>query len=270
MKDFWDRLDYVGGKIFNLEMIEASDYYLRGLRRLLKIEFETARKNKQDWAKDALGFRREHSREQMDNENITSNLSYYHIDSVKKFGIIAATKKLDKFVTDIFSMLKDLLIDSLALTDRITRGSIVYSITNCISDIHKAAVDNGLNNTTFTIGWLDHFVSQIDKRYFKEAEELTKKFCKMAIYSIENKYYIETHNLGVLCRQFAEEYPNLVIITLDALDKSYDIVNDEKDIEVRESWKKEIIREMDSAERWNKKRHKIITNKVKKILASKK
>ncbi len=57
MNDFWDQIEYVGQKIFELEMVSASDAFIRNMRNLMKREFETVKVTKQDWARDAMGFR---------------------------------------------------------------------------------------------------------------------------------------------------------------------------------------------------------------------
>jgi len=268
LDDFWEQIDYLGQKVFNLEMISAADSFIQHMDELAKLEFKIVKQTREDWPKDPMGYRQK-SHDDFAIEELSHDFRYDRIESLTKFTIISAEKKIEKLVSRASWILRDILSDSLTLKDGITRRGMVYTVTESMKKIHEASVNHGINNTYTTTHWIENYLKKLDKRYADEAKDLVEKFCKMSLYSIEYQNYFEIHQLGISCRQLAEDYPNLVIILLDALDKSYTILEAARDPEIREKWKKETVKEIESAEKWNKNHHAMITTKVVEILQSK-
>lgn len=265
IEDFWDQLDYVGHKIFNLEMISVAEPYIRNLEQFMKIELGVVKRTKRTFSKDSLGYKRRSNDEVVD-EILADNFRYDRINSLTEFGIIAANKKMDNLLSTIFAILREMIDDVLEINDGITRRTVLYSLTQCVKKIHEASVDNGLRNSTFTTHMLHYHIEKIDKRYMDDAKDLTERYCKLSLYSIEHEDYFEISQLGVNCRMLVENYQDLVIVILNALEKCFAIIKNEKDDELRENQTKELIKEIKSAEKWNKNKHIQVTSRVKEIL----
>lgn len=263
--DFWKQLDYLGHKIFNAEMISAANSYISQLHMFMKLELETLKKTKQDWPKDSLGLRYVKDDEQIVN-HILANDFDHRINSLTDFGIIVANKRMENLLNLMLSDLREIIETIVQINDGTTRRGALYSVMQCVKKIHETSANNGMHNTVWTTHWLPHYIEKMDKRRTKEIKGFTEDICKLSLYSVEHGEYHETMNIGYNGRILVEFYPDLAIIVLDTLEKCFEILKNEKDDEVRISWTKELVKEVESVQQWNKNNHPQIAPRVKEIL----
>ena len=268
LDDFWGRIEYLGNKIFNLEMIEACDYYIQHIKHIMKIEFETVKKNKGLFShKDALGYRRKTDDESA-NQSLTDRFRHRRIKTLTSLAKISAKKKIEKLVRQVNWVLDDVLSESLQLRDKSTRWMTVYTILESMKEIHEESLTHGIDQTS-DIERIDQYLEKLDIRYTDEAKELTRHMCEMGLYSIKHGVFYAITEFGILCRTITNKHPESVIVILEYLGKAYDVIQNESNAEVKSKWTAEIIREIKSAETWNKNHHSGISIKVDELLESK-
>ena len=217
---------------------------------------------------DALGYRR---RKLV--MNALTNLSlidfrHHRIKILTSLAKISAKKKIEKLVRQVKWVLDDVLSESLQLRDKSTRRMIVYTILKSMKEIHEASLTHGIDQTS-DIERIDQYLEKLDIRYTNEAKELTRHMCEMGLYSIKHGVFYAITEFGVLCRTITNRHPESVVVILEYLGKAYDVIQNESDAEVKSKLTAEIIKEIKSAETWNKNHHSGISIKVDELLESK-
>lgn len=268
LNDFWEHIEYLGNKIFNLEMITACDYYIRHIENIMKIEFEAIKKNGSLFPnQDALRSRSRTDDEPF-NKFFIRDFHRKQINTLTVFAEISARKKINKLVVQINWILEDMLSESLQLRYKSIRKMNVYILLKSMTKINKVSVDHGLGSTS-TVEYIEQSLETLDIQYVDEVKELTKHMCEMGLYSIEHGDFIQITEFGIACRSVVDKHPESVIVILEYLGKAYDVIQNESNTEIKSQWTSQIIDEIKYAETWNINHHASISEKVTELLESK-
>ena len=317
IENFWDELEHIGKKIIELEMISASDFFIENMEKLIKKEFEmilAIEPNIEDRYLNIFLDRIFENKNKINTEEnqssnnvsidkkiveiyeyISKSLAYDQLDTLKDFGVDAASNKSDKLVRGIFEILKKLLSESIMLSFNVNRRVLSGKTIDHIDEIHKKMMDKNMKYFLppdyfenaikyMDTNWEKQRNEQVEKdgekgrkkdreirieeEWKKDRKILIKKICKIVVDSVRYKLYGRIDTLLDWSIYFARKYPYLVIIILDELEKTHEILSKEKDSEVRDRWSGRIIKHLKSEGDWNKKHFQEITDKVSSVLES--
>ena len=285
--DFWDRLEHVGMVIFDLNMTFASDSFIKKLRELMEKEFEIIHNYDYDMIKDA---------------HIYKVLAHDQLSMLQCFGCEAAKKKSEKLVQSIFKNLKELLLESMKISYGSRRVELSNSIMDVISKIHQKTIEKDMRYS-FPDDYFKDIIENMDEglekqkiilneelakkfeekvvrklikntcnRWEKNKKDLIKKICKIIKDDVKCYMYDGIDKLIYASKYFADEYPKLASITIDAVFETYMIILKEKDSrrrrEGRDKWYKKTRIDFKIIKNWIPKPLQKISNKISEIITS--
>jgi hypothetical protein len=266
LRDFWKELDYLGYKIFNTEMISASESYLQLLIKIMSSEINEISKMRRILRRDAFKNRNHSIADTLD-RIFQSEFEYDRIRSVTNLGVIAAKKRMDSVLDSLLYSMRGILETVLVIEDRIVRRSLLYSIIQSLTKINQVSVDMEKNNNLWTTDWLHIYVEKIGSKYPHDSKLLVQSFCKMSVYSIEHGFFEEIRSLGDNGVLLINKNPELVLTILDTLHKAVEIINrKEQDAEIKSTQISKVIDEIKSIRNSDKNNHPSIIEKTKNIL----
>jgi hypothetical protein len=264
VNDFWAQLHYVGYKIFSLEMTSAAESYISQLYKLMKLELETVKRTRVAIQKDPL--RSGYSDGEIVEWTLMSDFHYNRIKSLTEFGQIAASKRMPNIIDLILRSLGEIIMITMSFHDGTTRRRLLHPALECIRKIHEKCEDNGMRQHVWTTVSLVNYIKKINRAYKFESKLLVEVFCQLSLYSITTGYYFEIVQLGINGSGLVDDYPELTIIILDALQGCFKIIQNEPDTEMRVKQKETIVQQLKFIELSNTKKHKDITSRINIIL----
>jgi hypothetical protein len=265
VEDFWKQLDFIGNKIFNLEMLSAADSYLRLLHAFIKLELVTIKRFRLAPPKDPLGLR-QHSLDNIIEDGLVHDFQSNRIKSLTNFGTLAADKRMEYSVRIISGILDDIILAILKMNDRVIRKYTLYIIMESVKVIHQRTIDNNLRSSMLRIGHLKDYAKAIDIRYVNELNGLITSFCRLSIYSLKHGHYFEIDRLGIDGMQLVNDFPNLALIVLNTLEQCFEVVMKIEDKEVQRQQIDNLIDNVNYIGEHNKRQNKEIGKKIGEIL----
>ena len=284
VENYWDQLKYVGKEIIELKMTFATDSFIENMHKFMKKEFKKIKDPVLDQQQDRLKQKEniwelsiKSTKEESEQNDITYALSK-QLDSLKEFGETAVSKNLKQLVRNIFNNLDELLSASTEIINSNTRTSLLYDVTESISEINKERVEKGMIYSEKNImeqisfSW-DSDIKNIKNTHGKDnkivIENLTKDFCNIIVDNIKNGEYWEVVSLRSWSREFSltNPNPNLILIILDTLEEVWTVLLNKDYSKERDDSINTIKGTISSIKKWNPNNQKII-DKISSVLAS--
>lgn len=263
LKQMWNELDYVGHKVFMLEMRSAAKTFLSEFTSYSLLEIENAKAYK-SINHDPLHYAEIYSgtTSRIMLEEFQSEM----LQSITRLGVISAERRIEALVKEIMMTFHLILPRIFSIADRVNRGSLLYYLLNGIEEVHKAAIKNGILRTGQSLFDLRHITIETGGTYKEDLKELTESFCKMSLYSLENKDYFEIESQRIAMLYLDEDFPELVLILLTTMRKSYSIVQDEPNVAERAKRSQQVIDAIRQIGKANAEKNKEIAEKAEQIL----
>ena len=112
-------------------------------------------------------------------------------------------------------------------------------------------------------------IEEMVKEWEKDRIKLIEEICKIVMNHVEHHLYDTIDKLLDWSEDFATKYPYLVLITLEKLKETHEILlKEKKDYEEYQEYKDEIVKHLEKEKNWNKKKFPEITKKVLSVLKS--
>lgn len=130
--------------------------------------------------------------------------------------------------------------------------------------IHDSAVEHGVEVSFFWPIGLGNIIETMDAGEVDDiGVGLAELFCDSGVLAVENDVWKGYHDLGVLGRTVVDQYPEVVLVVVDALEECLERVSKEEERE-HVTWKM-IIEQLHSLHEWQEHSHKEVNERIEEI-----
>jgi hypothetical protein len=175
----------------------------------------------------------------------------------------AVDKGHDGPVTSVLSICSDLINESIEIENKQYQGFLLRNILDTQKKIHDYAVEQGMEVSFLGIGDMGTMITSLHSEDVEEVGEfLLTYFTNSAVTAVENDVFRGIYELGVLGRSAVEDYPELAIQVIDALQDSLEVVDDSSHKDITREM---IVKELESIHDWRSHGHAEINARIEDI-----